>query len=707
MTDKKDTAVIRRLDEAVVNRIAAGEVIQRPANALKEMIENSLDAGATNIQVTIKEGGLKYLQIQDNGSGIQKEDMEIVCERFTTSKLKKFEDLGSIVTYGFRGEALASISHVAHIAIISRTPDSKCAYRGCYSDGKLKDPVKPCAGNIGTQITVEDLFYNVITRRRALRSAAEEFQKVVDVVSRYAIHNSGVGFTLKKQGDASTEVKTPISSTQIDNIRTIYGPPIARELLEVGREDERLSFKLRGLISNANYSTKKFTLLLFINHRLVESSSLRKAIEMVYATYLPKNTHPFIYLSLEIAPQNIDVNVHPTKHEVRFLHEDEIIDEIQRTVDQKLLEVNASRTYYTQSLIQTGSLASKLEENERKDSKVEDQNKPYAHQLVRTDSRARKMDEFLNLPSSSSLQRRESGSTGQSDVIPSTSAAASSHATNITVDDSSNGSSERKSKSAKKSDPVAHHQIRLTSVVQLQKEIEKNSDAGTRELLQNHTFVGCIDRQWTLIQHQTQLYMCNITKLSKELFYQILMFDFGNLGLMKLSEKASLYELAMLALESPASGWTPDDGPKHDLATYVVSLLTSKAEMLSDYFSLEIDKDGCLCSLPLLLEKYVPNVETLPMFILRLATEVDWEVEKNCFETFARETSEFFAMKKTLTTEQADFDDESMTSWQWMVEFAIFPAVRSMMLPPKRVTEDGTLLQIACLPDLYKVFERC
>ncbi|CAG2205711.1 MLH1 [Mytilus edulis] len=181
---KPAPGVIRKLDEVVVNRIAAGEVIQRPANALKEMIENSLDAKSTSIQVTVKQGGLKLLQIQDNGSGVRKEDMEIVCERFTTSKLQKFEDLNSIATYGFRGEALASISHVAHVTITTRTADSKCAYKGMYSDGKLKEPVKPCAGNIGTQITVEDLFYNITTRRKALKSPSDEHAKVVEVVSR-------------------------------------------------------------------------------------------------------------------------------------------------------------------------------------------------------------------------------------------------------------------------------------------------------------------------------------------------------------------------------------------------------------------------------------------------------------------------------------------------------------------------------------------
>lgn len=329
--------VIRRLDETVVNRIAAGEVIQRPANAIKEMLENCLDAKSSNIQVTVKEGGLKLIQIQDNGTGIRKEDMDIVCERFTTSKLQTFKDLSAISTYGFRGEALASISHVAHVTITTKTAEAKCAYRANYSDGKLKGQVKPCAGNQGTQINVEDLFYNVSTRRKALKSPSEEYSRIVEVVSRYAIHNSGKSFAVKKQGETMADVRTLPNASILDNIRVVFGNAVSRELIEVGCEDQKLAFKLKGYISNANYSVKKCILILFINHRLVESSALKKAIETVYAAYLPKNTHPFLYLSLEIAPHNIDVNVHPTKHEVHFLHEDCITESVQKHIESKLL----------------------------------------------------------------------------------------------------------------------------------------------------------------------------------------------------------------------------------------------------------------------------------------------------------------------------------------------------------------------------------
>lgn len=163
-----------------------------------------MDARATSIQIITKYGGLQFLQIQDNGTGIRKEDLPIACERFTTSKLEKYEDLTSISTYGFRGEALASISHVAHLTIQTKTRDSICAYKTSYQDGKVKGEIKPCAGNQGTQITVEDLFYNTPQRKQGLKGANEEFQKIHEVVCKYAIHNSNVGFILKKFGENNT-----------------------------------------------------------------------------------------------------------------------------------------------------------------------------------------------------------------------------------------------------------------------------------------------------------------------------------------------------------------------------------------------------------------------------------------------------------------------------------------------------------------------
>ncbi|XP_051468798.1 DNA mismatch repair protein Mlh1 isoform X3 [Apus apus] len=622
--------VIRRLDEAVVNRIAAGEVIQRPANAIKEMIENCLDAKSTSIQVVVKEGGLKLIQVQDNGCGIRKEDLDIVCERFTTSKLQKFEDLASISTYGFRGEALASISHVAHVTVTSKTADAKCAYRATYSDGKIKAAPKPCAGNQGTQITVEDLFYNVNTRRKALKNPNEEYAKILEVVSRYAIHNSGISFSVKKQGDTVSDVRTLSNASTVDNIRSIFGNAVSRELIEVGCEDAGLAFKMKGYITNANYSVKKCAFLLFINHRLVESAALRKAIETVYAAYLPKSTHPFLYLSLEIAPQNVDVNVHPTKHEVHFLHEDSILECVQQHVESKLLGSNSSRMYFTQTLLPGADCSSsEVVKSAANSSAVAKgtSDKVYAHQMVRTDSREQKLDAFLQPvnnplstgcteatteanagPLESVVRPQESEMEDVSDLVE---MADVEQDTVVPVEMSESGrlspeavpprkrpredvDVEMKKDNTRKDMTAActprRRIINLTSVLTLQEEISNQAHANLQEMLHDHSFVGCVSPQWALAQYQTKLYLLNTTRLSQELFYQILIYDFANFGVLRLSEPAPLYELSMLALEDPESGWTEEDGPKEELAEYIVEFLKKKTDMLKDYFSLEIDK---------------------------------------------------------------------------------------------------------------------
>ncbi|KAL7384031.1 hypothetical protein ABVT39_022991 [Epinephelus coioides] len=726
--------VIRRLDETVVNRIAAGEVIQRPANAVKEMIENCLDAKSTNIQVTVKDGGLKLLQIQDNGTGIRREDMEIVCERFTTSKLQTFEDLSAIATYGFRGEALASVSHVAHVTITTKTADAKCAYRASYSDGKLKGPPKPCAGNQGTQILVEDLFYNVSTRRKALKSPSDEYSRIVEVVSRYAIHNSGKSFSVKKQGETVADVRTLPNASVVDNIRGVFGNAVSRELIEVSCEDQKLSYKLKGYISNANYSVKKCILVLFINHRLVESSALKKAIETVYAAYLPKNTHPFLYLSLEISPQNVDVNVHPTKHEVHFLHEDSIIESIQKHIESKLLGSNSSRTYFTQTLL-PGLSVSGGSEVKSTSASAESSERVYAHQMVRTDCRAQKLDAFLQPKEKPPPDPKEAGpssreattKTAQPDSVEMEEMddtdlleALAEQEAEVPKGGEDNGVQRKRPRKEQQQleeedeDLTAaatpkRRVIKLNSVKELRAEITENTHTGLQEMLQNHSFVGCVNPQWTLIQHHTKLYLLNTTKLSQELFYQILIYDFGNFGVLRLSTPAPLYDLAMLALDSEESGWTEEDGPKEGLAQYIVDFLKKKSEMLEDYFSLEIDQEGNLTGLPLLLDKYTPVMEGLPMFILRLATEVNWDNEKECFRDFSKECSMLYSIRKRyiLEAEPGEEQDAEVNTWRWKVEHIIFKAFRTLLSPPKTFSEDGTVLQIANLPDLYKVFERC
>ncbi|EDV27230.1 uncharacterized protein TRIADDRAFT_50100 [Trichoplax adhaerens] len=729
---------IQKLDEKVVNRIAAGEVIQRPANAIKEMIENSLDAKATLIQVTVKSGGLKLIQIQDNGHGIKKEDLDIVCERFTTSKLSRFEDLSSMVTYGFRGEALASISHVAHVAIVTRTEDSKCAYRATYADGKMvpgqpnasADP-KPCAGNVGTQINVEDLFFNTPLRLKALKNPNEEFNKITEVISRYAVHQEGVGFILKKYGDSNATVRTS-GSSRLDNIRTIYGASTARELLEVSLENKKLGIGMNGLISNANYSAKKCIFLLFINHRLVECSNLRKAIENVYAAYLPKHTHPFLYLSLQISPRNVDVNMHPTKHEVQFLHEDKIIDAIQNVIENKLLGANSSRTFLAQTFLPTTSGPTTKTKVIQDNAEVPissgsiSQKKAYAHQLVRTDHLSQKLEIFLEPKNPTS---NTSHSSSCSHELEKERPAIKEKLTESEVTNAPEeilqfilNRERRVHYTCLKSlhlmtfihyrKLTKQRELKLTSVQNLRNAVEENVAEELQAMVRGMQFVGCVTESHAAFQFETGLYLGNTTNLSKELFYQSIIFNFGNFEKFRLSSPASLYDLAMLALDSEDSGWTEEDGSKEDLAQHVSEFLQMKGEMMTDYFSLEIDK-GCIKTLPMLLDGYEPDLLGLPMFALRLATEVNWDHEESCFKTFAIECSRFYAMRKghdlllQCSEKNQVFQVDKRKMWKWKVEHLLYPAFKSSLFLPKRFQDDGTILKIADLKELYKVFERC
>lgn len=647
---------ICRLDESVTNRIAAGEVIQRPCNALKEMLENSIDAKATSIEVILKSGGLKSLVIKDNGTGIRKQDLDIVCERFTTSKLVKFEDLSSINTYGFRGEALASISYVARVSITTMTEGSRGAFKVSYMNGKPTGPPVVCGGTRGTKIVVEDLFYNVPTRRSAFNKPNDEHKRCVDVFTRYAVHNAGIEFVLTKEGERSPDVYTSSSWDTLQAISATYGANVRRELLPVECKNENLKFSLKGFVSNANCSYKKCTMLLFINHRLVESAALRKAVESIYTSYLPKNSHPWMYFSLEIHPSNVDVNVHPTKQEVHFLHEDLILEAVQKAVDSALLSCNTSRTYLTQSRLPQVSVSKSVEQV----SKKGDGTRVDERHLVRTDAQAQKLDSFIGTPKRSGQD--EPQTTEQ------------------------------------------RRQHRLKSVCELLESVERESNEGLRDLFQNHTFVGCVNQKFSLIQHQTNLYIVNTRRIAKELFYQLMLKNFGNFTVMKLSEPAPVFELVVLALDAEESGWTEEDGPKEDLARHVVEFLKSKAEMLDDYFSFEIDESGKILSLPVVLDNHVPPMEGLPMYILRLATEVDWDRERECFETFCRETANFYAMPHR---EDQCREPSPEKSWKWVTEHVLYPAARANLKLPSEFTDNSCILQIANLSDLYKVFERC
>ncbi|KAI0360593.1 DNA mismatch repair protein MutL [Trametes cingulata] len=740
---------IRRLQESVINRIAAGEIIHRPASALKELIENSLDAGATSIKVTIKEGGLKLLQIQDNGCGIRKEDLPILAERFTTSKLSTFSDLSRLTTYGFRGEALASISYVSNLTVVTKTKADTCAWKACYADGALvpikagasPDP-KPCAGNDGTTITVENLFYNTPTRLSSLRGSSEEYARILDVVTRYAIHNPHVSFTCKKSGSPSPDVSTPSSSTTVQAIRLLYGQSVAKELLHVSvsssdkgkatatavhdnasDDDDDTgdeSWSAEAHFTNANYQAKKMTLLLFINHRLVESSRIKRALEAVYNGVLAKGVSPFIYLSLQIDPRSVDVNVHPTKKEVHFLNEDAIIERIADTVQEALIGQSQSRVFEYQTL-STGGIAeptSQKSKGKRKAQPDEDhtgdvadgnaeaqdgtsegsqpgpaasqpaKRKVYSQHKVRTSLKDRTLDSMF--PITHPSQRTGSGDGGSGPGTPGT-------------------------PSTLRDKEIKESQCYLRSVKDLRSAVLKSRHHQLSEILAKHTFVGVVDtaRCLSLVQHGTRLYLLNHGALAAELFYQLGLRQFGDLPRIRLDPPPELRTLVALAVAAE-EGIEKSGLSKDSLADRIANILTARRDMLQEYFSLGISPDGHVETLPMLLRDYTPNLDKLPLFLMRLGPQVDWTEEQACFDTFLRELAYFYVPEPLLPEAEAGTtgetgqgeDEDARKATLWQIQHVLFPAMARYLVPPKSLLERD-VVQVADLPDLYRVFERC
>ncbi|TIC99650.1 DNA mismatch repair protein MLH1 [Colletotrichum higginsianum] len=713
---------IRALDPNVVNKIAAGEIIVAPVNALKELIENSVDAGATALEVLVKDGGLKLLQITDNGCGIQKEDMDILCERHTTSKITAFEDLASIATYGFRGEALASISHIAHLSVTTKTKDSDCAWRAAYLDGKLApakpgqsaEP-KPTAGRQGTQISVEDMFYNIPTRRRAFRSPAEEYNKIIDIVGRYAIHCKGVAFSCKKYGESGTSVSIQATATEVDRIRQIHGSSVANELMQFSTSEDRWGFKATGWATNANYNIKKTTFLLFINHRCVESTNIKKALEQLYSSFLPKGGRPFIYISLEIDPARVDVNVHPTKQEVHFLNEDDIIQSICEHIRSQLAEVDTSRTFMTQSLLPGSHLVDAP-------LQAEDEGVPATPATPARETPGSKRPRR----NSNSLVRTDTSLRKITSMLPSTIATTPSKASPAAAATAA-GSADQNVLSA--SEDIRYEMVdrpfapmRLTSVKELRAEVREEMHSDLTDIFANHTFVGIVDerRRLAAIQSGIKLYLIDYGRTCYEYCYQVGLTDFGNFGTIRFTPPLDLREILRMGAEIEKSNIeSPDeDFDVDDIIEKVAAQLIERREMLSEYFSLEVTPAGELLTIPLLIKGYTPAMVKLPRFLLRLGPCVDWTEEKPCFDTFLKELASFYVPEQLppIIGGEADENEGGDTldgqvadrrkNVRWAMEHVFFPAFKARLVATTPLMK-AAVLEVADLKGLYRVFERC
>jgi DNA mismatch repair protein MLH1 len=529
------------------------------------------------------------------------------------------------------------------------------------------------------------------------------------------------------------------NATTVDRIRQIHGSTIANELIKISVENQRWGFKCGGWVSNANCNVKRTTLLLFINHRSVESTPIKKAVEQTYAAFLPKGGHPFVYLSLEIDPGRVDVNVHPTKREVNFLNEEEIIEEICDEIRASLGKVDTSRTFLTQTLL-PGSVANipTISASTERSSKDDEQaggatpktpapkptsQRPYENNLVRTDSRVRKITSMLP-PGSHTPGSRQAG-------------ASSSKAYGLNYEYTDR-------------EPVL---CRLSSIKELRTSVREAMHNELTDTIATHTFVGVVDesRRIAAIQGGVKLFLVDYGLLCTEYFYQLGLTDFGNMGSIRFSPPLNLRDLlsvgaaeerdALPAEERDSINW---DSVVDTVATHLVE----RRDMLAEYFSVEISDEGELHTIPLLMKGYTPSIGKLPRFLLNLGPRVNWDEEKPCFHSFLTELASFYAPEalpvsrrsrstdpndrntgttnddsgpveagsanisgeggESLEVEEEEEDPEIEARRAHLLtalENVLFPAMKGRLMATKGMLRG--VVEVANLKGLYRVFERC
>ncbi len=331
---------IRPLDESTINKIAAGEVIERPASVVKELIENSIDANATDIRIEVEGGGATGIRIVDDGDGMTRDDLTVSFLKHTTSKIGTIDDIESVETMGFRGEALASITAVSKVEIVSmRRNDSALSGTKISVHGGELISIEDTGAAIGTSVHVKELFYNTPARRKYLKAERTELSHIIDIVTHCALAHTDISFTFTNNG--KNILRSPATGSLFDTIVHIYGADTARNLMAVDSSTQWA--EVTGFISRPDITrSDSGQMSYFINRRGVSSRALNNAVRAGYHTLIPKNRYPVVVLDITLNPLEVDVNVHPTKREVRLSHEKEVSDAVAKAVRNALEKITMS-----------------------------------------------------------------------------------------------------------------------------------------------------------------------------------------------------------------------------------------------------------------------------------------------------------------------------------------------------------------------------
>lgn len=349
-------ARIKQLSKHLINQIAAGEVIERPASVVKELVENSVDAGATKISVEIN-NDCRDIRVADNGSGIHPDDIMLAFSKHATSKISTDEDLFDIHTMGFRGEALASIISISKLTCTTRTADFETGTKVKCENSEVKYTQTGCA--IGTIMDIKDLFYNIPARLKFLKSPNTEFSYIQELVQSIALAHPECSFELKKFG--KTILKTSAQNNLLQTIKEVYSADVTSNLKEVLKTDKLSHLKISGYVSTPDYTrSSKKSYHIYINSRTVKCPVFQKAIDTAYKALIANGKYPFVVLNLEIPPSDVDVNVHPTKKEVRYKNTNQVFNFIYTSIQAGLSNYVERKSFNTAGQIQQPQISSNV-----------------------------------------------------------------------------------------------------------------------------------------------------------------------------------------------------------------------------------------------------------------------------------------------------------------------------------------------------------
>ncbi|MCX6743331.1 MAG: DNA mismatch repair endonuclease MutL, partial [Candidatus Parcubacteria bacterium] len=317
---------IKKLDQDLINKIAAGEVVERPASVVKELVENSIDAKADQISIDLEKGGTDLIVIQDNGTGMSKEDAKLAIERHATSKISNLEDLFNIQTLGFRGEALAAISAVSQFTLETKIKDSTEGTKLSIIHCKLS--IESCGCPEGTKITIKDLFYNVPARKKFLKTPLTEYNHILEIITHFALINPQISFNLTH--NKTLILNLPKTNSWLERIKQVLGQDIAKDLLAIKQQG---TIEISGFIGKPEIARQnRKSQFIFVNNRAVSDFLIAKAVKDGFGSLIPRELNPIFVLSLKLPPKLVDVNVHPRKAEVKFKDTNEVYLTVLKTI---------------------------------------------------------------------------------------------------------------------------------------------------------------------------------------------------------------------------------------------------------------------------------------------------------------------------------------------------------------------------------------